>query len=234
MKAYRKIERRIVLLAIWICIVMSIGGIVEIAPLFKKDIAIKQSEKVRRYTPLELLGFHIFKREGCYNCHSQQIRKLPFDVARYGKASDAGESMYDFPFMWASQRKGPDLSRVGLKYSDEWHKEHLSDPRRLTPGSIMPAYKFFDRQLDYSKIERYLSIYKLLDVPYTEEDIKNAKNDILAQTTVGDEAMLDSFNNRYSNVYVRKFDNNSPDITEFDAIIAYLQTLGNKAYEKGQ
>ena len=141
--------------------------------------------------------------------------------------------MYDFPFMWGSQRKGPDLSRVGLKYSDAWHKEHLVNPRSLVSDSIMPAYAFLSADLDVKDIERYMEIYKFLGVPYSHEDIEKAKDDILAQAAIiNDDEVEESFSNRYKNIEMRKFDAGSDKITEFDAVISYLQTLGNKAYEE--
>jgi len=145
---HKRIERNVTLLGVLSLVVVAIGGIVEIAPLFWIDNTIEKVEGVRPYTPLELAGRNIYIREGCYNCHSQMIRPFRDEVERYGHYSLAAESMYDHPFQWGSKRTGPDLARVGKRYSDEWHVQHLKDPRSVVPESIMPSYIFLaDRDL---------------------------------------------------------------------------------------
>jgi len=159
-----------------------IGGMIEILPLFKKEIALEVVKGMRPYTPLELAGFNIFKREGCYNCHSQQIRTIAEDVERYGHYSLAAESAYDYPFAWGSKRTGPDLARVGEKYSDDWHLEHLYNPRALVPQSIMPAYPFLLKQdLDIKELQRQMEILQKLGVPYSDNDLASYKEDIKIQ-----------------------------------------------------
>lgn len=227
---HEKVETSVFLMLCLVVIVASIGGMVEIFPLFKKEISIEKVEGMRPYTPLELAGFNIYKREGCYNCHSQQIRPLRDEVERYGHYSLAAESMYDHPFAWGSKRTGPDLARVGGKYSNDWHIQHLYNPRSVVPESIMPSYPFMlHAKLDSSEICKNMEILRLVGVPYTEEDIKNCDNDIKVQLgLVKDEAIIEDFKKRYSKVTIEKFNNKSSEITDLDALIAYLQGLGNK------
>ena len=163
-------ETNSIILVLGVLIVISIGGLVEIVPLFYLKSTIEKVEGVRPYTPLELAGRNIYVREGCYNCHSQMIRPLRDEVERYGHYSLAAESMYDRPFQWGSKRTGPDLARVGNKYSDDWHRDHLNDPRAVVPGSIMPSYPWLERnELDMSTINEDMKIQAMLGVPYTEE-----------------------------------------------------------------
>jgi len=226
-----KIEKNLLYLVILTLIVTSIGGIVEILPLFIKDVSIEKVEGVRPYTPLELAGFEIYKREGCYNCHSQQIRPLRDEVERYGNYSLAAESMYDFPFQWGSKRTGPDLARVGEKYSDEWHVQHLIAPRSLVPESIMPNYKFLaETELDTSLIPRMISVYRAIGVPYSSAQSDMVNDDIKIQLgMITDSAKIEDFRNRFSEkVIIRKFNARSYEVTEMDALVAYLQSLGNK------
>ncbi len=206
--------------------VVSVGGLVEIAPLFYIDNTIEEVEGMRPYSPLELAGRNIYVREGCYLCHSQMIRPLRDEVERYGHYSLAAESMYDKPFQWGSKRTGPDLARVGGKYSDEWHKLHLEDPRAVVPESIMPPYKFLsERALDYRTIEMDLKANQKLGVPYTDEMVKKAASDLKTQLDeFADD--YDGFVARYPKAVVREFDNNPDKITEMDALIAYMQMLG--------
>src|SRR5436305_573263 len=165
-------EKNSIILVIGVLIVIAIGGIVEIAPLFYLKSTIEKVDGVRPYTPLELAGRNIYVREGCYNCHSQMIRPLRDEVERYGHYSLAAESMYDHPFQWGSKRNGPDLARVGAKYSDEWHRAHLEDPRSVSPASIMPGYPFLARTtLDDKHIGEDLIALRRVGVPYTQEDI---------------------------------------------------------------
>ncbi|MBS0236188.1 MAG: cytochrome-c oxidase, cbb3-type subunit II [Proteobacteria bacterium] len=229
-EGHQKIERNLFVLLVLTMVVAAIGGMVEILPLFKQEVAIERVEGLRAYTPLELAGFRIYKREGCYGCHSQQIRALRDEVERYGHYSLAAESMYDFPFMWGSKRTGPDLARVGGKYSDDWQVAHLIAPRSLVPESIMPHYPFLaTATLDTYKVQRIMQINKMVGVPYTDEDIAIALQDIEVQLGMKeDAALVESFKKRYPNAVIRKFNKQSPIVTEMDALVAYLQSLGNR------
>jgi cytochrome c oxidase cbb3-type subunit 2 len=221
-----KIERNSVLLLILTIIVISIGGIVEIAPLFRMETTLEKVEGMRPLTPLELAGSKIYKREGCYGCHSQQVRVLRDEVERYGHYSLAAESMYDFPFQWGSKRTGPDLARLGGKYSDEWHVRHLINPRDVVPESIMPGYKFLPhRDADISGLSYDMEVLRKLGVPYTDEMIQNANSDayIQASNDRDSEALIKRYGNK---VNVRDFDGNPHQVSEMDALVAYLQTLG--------
>jgi cytochrome c oxidase cbb3-type subunit 2 len=219
-------EKNSAILLIGILIVISIGGLVEIAPLFYLKSTIEKVEGMRPYSPLELAGRDIYVREGCYNCHSQQIRPLRDEVERYGHYSLAAESMYDRPFQWGSKRTGPDLARLGGKYSDAWHKEHLDDPRQAVPESIMPAYRALgENTLDAESITSAMKVQALLGVPYTAEMIENAKADLRTQATT-DADDMDALVARYPKALVRDFDGNPSRISEADALIAYLQMLG--------
>lgn len=219
-------ERNSLLLLIGIIIVVSIGGLVEIAPLFKIESTVEKVQGIRPYTPLELAGRNIYIREGCYLCHSQMIRSLRDEVERYGHYSLAAESMYDHPFQWGSKRTGPDLARVGGKYSDNWHVAHLTDPRSVVPESVMPPYKFLkDKLLDYNYIKDDLITNTRVGVPYTQTDIDKAKEDVIAQATPDSDAT--DLQSRYGGkVNVRDFDGDPTKITEMDALVAYLQMLG--------
>jgi cytochrome c oxidase cbb3-type subunit 2 len=227
---HSKLEKNLFLLLVFMVIVASIGTIIEIFPLFIKEISIEKVDGMRPHTPLELAGMEIYKREGCYTCHSQQIRALRDEVERYGHYSLAAESMYDYPFLWGSKRTGPDLARVGGKYSDDWHAQHLIAPRSLVPESIMPNYKFLAHDLlDLSDMHDRLVILKLLGVPYSEEDIEKFEEDIKIQLgLITDQEKIDSFLKRYPKAFIRKFYEKSGDVTEMDAMVGYLQALGNK------
>jgi cytochrome c oxidase cbb3-type subunit 2 len=220
-------EKNSLVLLIGILVVVSIGGLVEIAPLFFLGSTIEKVQGMRPYSPLELAGRNIYIREGCYNCHSQMIRSLRDEVERYGHYSLAAESMYDHPFQWGSKRTGPDLARVGGKYSDAWHVDHMKAPREVVPGSVMPGYPFLaQRTLDAANIAADMKALKLAGVPYTDDMIANASADLSAQIspdTKEGKAVLA----RYPKAQVRKFDG-TPEgpPTEMDAIIAYLQMLG--------
>ncbi|MEQ9661694.1 MAG: cytochrome-c oxidase, cbb3-type subunit II [Parasphingopyxis sp.] len=223
---HKKIERNVTLLAVAAFITVAIGGIVEIAPLFYIDSTVEEVEGVRPYTPLELAGRNIYIREGCYNCHSQMVRPFRDEVERYGHYSLAAESMYDHPFQWGSKRTGPDLARVGGRYSDEWHRQHLIDPRSVVPESIMPPYSFLaQNEIDGDSVAGDLTALRRVGVPYTDEQIENAVADFEAQAdAMGDPSELRA---RYGDrVSVRDFDGNPSRITEMDALIAYLQMLG--------
>ncbi|MBU6443881.1 MAG: cytochrome-c oxidase, cbb3-type subunit II [Alphaproteobacteria bacterium] len=220
------IERNSMVLLFFILIVVAIGGLVEIAPLFWIQGTIEKVQGMRPYTPLELEGRDIYVREGCYLCHSQMIRTLRDEVERYGHYSLAAESMYDHPFQWGSERTGPDLARIGGKYSDEWHRAHLNNPRSVVPESVMPPYAFLEKTpLNYSDIALQLKTNREVGVPYTDDDIANAKRDLEAQVNP-DGADAAGLQKRYPHVNVRDFDGNPKEITEADALIAYLQMLG--------
>jgi cytochrome c oxidase cbb3-type subunit II len=229
------LERHSLLLTVGILIVVAIGGLVEIAPLFYLENTIEKVQGMRPYTPLELKGRDIYIREGCYVCHSQMVRPLRDEVERYGHYSLAAESMYDHPFQWGSKRTGPDLARVGEKFSDEWHLDHMIDPRSVVPDSIMPPYAFLARKkLNIDTIERDLKALRLTGVPYTDDMITNAKADLVAQASPNtDYSAEDALVARYEAAAGRKgtlkvsdYDQNPAEITEMDAIIAYLQMTG--------
>ncbi|MEZ5778742.1 MAG: cytochrome-c oxidase, cbb3-type subunit II [Paracoccaceae bacterium] len=204
--------------------VVTVGGIVEIAPLFYLENTIEKVEGVRPYTPLELTGRDIYIREGCYVCHSQMIRPMRDEVERYGHYSLAAESMYDHPFQWGSKRTGPDLARVGGRYSDEWHVDHLTDPQSVVPESVMPKYGFLaNRLIEPVHIEERLSTDALVGVPYTSDMIELARADFAAQADP--DADTEGLVERYPGAIVANFDG-QPGVTEMDALIAYLQVLG--------
>jgi cytochrome c oxidase cbb3-type subunit 2 len=222
---HKKLERNVTLLAICAFAAVTVGGIVEIAPLFWIDNTIEKVEGMRPYTPLELAGRNIYIREGCYNCHSQMIRPFRDEVERYGHYSLAAESMYDHPFQWGSKRTGPDLARVGKRYSDEWHVQHLIDPRSVVPESIMPGYSFLaKRELKAGDMTAHLKAQRAVGVPYTDDDIAKANADLMAQADPNaDSADLLA---RYPKSQARDFDGNPSKLTEMDALVAYLQMLG--------
>ena len=223
--SHATIERNATLLLTLSLIVVAIGGIVEIAPLFYFQNTIEKVEGMRPYTPLELAGRDIYVREGCYTCHSQMIRPFRDEVERYGHYSLAAESMYDHPFQWGSKRTGPDLARVGGRYSDEWHVEHLVDPQSLVPESIMPSYGFLAATpLEADNIAAHLQANAVVGVPYDEAAITNASADLFAQANP--DADSSGLTARYPNVRIADFDGNPSRITEMDALVVYLQMLG--------
>jgi len=220
------IEKNSILLLVLILIVVAIGGIVQIAPLFYLESTIEKVEGMRPYTPLELAGRNIYVREGCYNCHSQMIRSLRDEVERYGPYSLAAESMYDHPFQWGSKRTGPDLARVGGRYSDEWHAEHMAAPRALVPESVMPGYPFLaETALDTAQIADDLRANRAVGVPYSDAMIEAALADARAQADLEADG-AEELQARYPKSQVRDFDGNPAMISELDALIAYLQMLG--------
>jgi len=222
-----KIEKNSILLLILTVIAVSIGGLIEIVPLFRIETTIEKVEGMRPYTPLELAGSKIYKREGCYGCHSQQVRVLRDEVERYGHYSLAAESMYDFPFQWGSKRTGPDLARIGGKYSDRWHVMHLMNPRSVVPQSIMPGYKFLtERDADISAIADDMAVLRKLGVPYNDDMMQNAVSDAVVQASLDrDTAALEK---RYGKkINVHDFDGNPERVSEMDALVAYLQMLGS-------
>lgn len=222
---HSRIETNVILMAVLILITISIGGIVEIVPLYTIESTIEKVDGMRPYSPLELKGRNIYIREGCYNCHSQQIRPFRDEVERYGHYSLAAESMYDHPFQWGSKRTGPDLARVGGKYSNEWHTAHMVDPRAVVPESIMPGYAFMlDRPLAYDDIADHLRANRTVGVPYTDAMIANARADLEAQANP--DAETDALMKRYPKAVVAKFNGRPGVVTEMDALIAYMQMLG--------
>lgn len=235
-----KLERNISLLGLAALVTVAIGGIVEIAPLFWIDNTIEKVEGMRPYTPLELAGRNIYIREGCYNCHSQMIRPFRDETERYGHYSLAAESMYDHPFQWGSKRTGPDLARVGGRYSDEWHVQHLKDPRAVVPESIMPTYPFLaERELKTGDMTGDLTALSRVGVPYSRDDIARANDDLKAQA----DPQADSADlvKRYPKAQARDFDGDPARLTEMDALVAYLQMIGTlvdvdaaKPQENGQ
>ncbi|TDK24963.1 cytochrome-c oxidase, cbb3-type subunit II [Luteimonas aestuarii] len=201
--AHEKVEKNVGLMAILIAVVVSFGGLAEIVPLMYQAEAIEPLPGVEPYRPLELAGRDVYVREGCYNCHSQMVRTLRFESERYGHYSLAGESVYDRPFQWGSKRTGPDLARVGGRYSDEWHRVHLTNPRDVVPESNMPAYPWLARRaLDREQIVRRMRALQRLGDPYTDEDIASAPEALVGKT-------------------------------ELDAMVAYLQGLGRHAPKEG-
>ena len=175
LRNHKVFEKHSYVLLIGILVVVAIGGLIEIVPLFYLKSTIEKVEGMRPYTPLELAGQNIYIREGCGVCHSQMIRPLRDEVERYGHYSLAAESMYDHPFQWGSKRTGPDLHRVGARYSDEWHRAHLVNPRDVVPESNMPAYAFLDRPAKADDIEARMRALRMVGVPYSDQDIAGAK-----------------------------------------------------------
>ena len=222
-----RLERNAMLFTLAILLVCSVGGLVEIAPLFALENTIEPVRGMRPYTPLELAGRMIYVREGCYVCHSQQIRPFRDEVERYGAYSLAAESAFDHPFQWGSKRTGPDLARVGAKYSDAWHTQHMADPRSVVPESVMPPYAFLAAAtLDPGRIAGHVVANRRVGVPYTDEMVQQAAADM--RTQADPEADAAGLHARYPKVSVRNFDG-QPELTEMDAVVAYLQMLGTLA-----
>lgn len=228
LKKHEFLEKNSVILLIAIIVTVLIGGIVEIIPLFRQETVIEPVQGVRPYTPLELAGYNIYIREGCNNCHSQQIRPLRDEVVRYGHYSLAAESMYDHPFLWGSKRTGPDLARVGGKYSDEWHVTHLINPRAVVPESIMPSYGFLmNYEVRLHDIRDNLRTLRSVGVPYTDEMIAEGYNDTLRQSAPAMSLDISDLQKRYGEkVNARDFDGQPNLTSEMDALVAYLQVLG--------
>jgi cytochrome c oxidase cbb3-type subunit 2 len=224
LEKHKVLEKNATLLLVCSLLVVTVGGIVEIAPLFYIQNTIEKVEGVRPYTPLELTGRDIYIREGCYVCHSQMIRPMRDEVERYGHYSLAAESMYDHPFQWGSKRTGPDLARVGGRYSDGWQVDHLTDPQSVVPESVMPKYGFLkNRLIEPTYIADRLEADAMVGVPYTSEMIEAAQADFAAQAdpNADTEALLA----RYPKANVANFDS-APGVSEMDAMVAYLQVLG--------
>lgn len=221
---HKVLEKNATLLLVFSFLVVTIGGIVEIVPLFYLENTIEDVEGVRPYTPLELTGRDIYIREGCYVCHSQMIRPMRDEIERYGHYSLAAESKYDHPFQWGSKRIGPDLARVGGRYSDEWHVAHLVKPQAVVPESIMPPYGYLlDRPLDPSHVAELMATHRLVGVPYSDEMIASARADFAAQADPDSD--FEGLQARYPKAQVRNFDG-QPGLSEMDALVAYLQMLG--------
>jgi len=224
---HKKLEKNVNLLAIGSFIAVAIGGIVEIAPLFWMDNTIEKVEGMRPYTPLEQAGRNIYVREGCYSCHSQMIRPFRDEVERYGHYSLAAESMYDHPFQWGSKRTGPDLARVGGRYSDEWHVQHLKDPQSVVPESVMPSYSFLaNTPLNPDVAGDMLVALRRVGVPYSDRDLRQANLDMALQADPESGGDVKDFQQRYPKAQVRDFDGDPSSLTEMDALVAYLQMLG--------
>jgi len=219
-------EKNPIVLLLGILVVIAIGGLVEIVPLFYLQSTVEKVEGLRPYTPLELAGRNIYVREGCYLCHSQMIRSLRDEVERYGHYSLAAESMYDHPFQWGSKRNGPDIARVGLKYTDAWHIAHLKDPRSVVPQSIMPDYGFLtENTLDTREIADDVRANRIVGVPYTDEMVADVDADLRTQLNP-DSPDAAAFLKRYPKAQLRKFNAETATVTEADALVAYLQMLG--------
>jgi cytochrome c oxidase cbb3-type subunit II len=226
------VEKNATLLLIFSLLVVTVGGIVEIAPLFYLENTIEDVEGVRPYSPLELTGRNIYIREGCYGCHSQMIRPMRDEVERYGHYSLAAESMYDHPFQWGSKRTGPDLARVGGRYSDEWHVDHMIDPQSVVPESVMPKYGFLMNRVispESTYIEDVIATNRFVGVPYTDEQMDMVVADFWSQVdpdgSIFEDADPDALLERYPGAQARNFDG-QPEVTEMDALIAYMQVLG--------
>jgi cytochrome c oxidase cbb3-type subunit 2 len=224
---HRKLERSAIGFVLAIVGVSAIGGFVEIAPLFTIHETVEEAPDMRVYTPLELAGRNIYIREGCYACHSQMIRTLRDEVERYGPYSLAVESQYDHPMLWGSKRTGPDLARLGAKYSDAWHVAHLNNPRDVVPESIMPRYSWLQRNaLRVDDLGEHLAAQRAVGVPYTDDMIQNATADAFGQATPDSDASS-GVTERYGEATnVRAFDGDPARVTEIDALVAYLQILG--------
>jgi cytochrome c oxidase cbb3-type subunit II len=235
---HKVIETHATLLMVLSLLVVTIGGIVQIVPLFYLENTIEKVDGMRPYTPLELAGKQIYIREGCYGCHSQMIRPMRDEAERYGHYSLAAESMYDYPFQWGSKRTGPDLARVGGRYSDEWHQDHFRNAKSVVPESVMPPYGFlFDNVIDTRYIRDLVETNRMVGVPYTDDMVANAVADFRAQ--VDPNADTSGLTDRYTfkeadgtviqafpkSIDIRNFDG-QPALTEMDALIAYIQVLG--------
>ncbi len=226
MNKHAILEKNAILLAVCILITVAIGGLVQMVPLYTMEQTIEKVEGMRPYSPLELAGRNIYVREGCYLCHSQMIRPFRDEAERYGHYSLAAESMYDHPFQWGSKRTGPDLARVGGKYTNDWHAAHLIDPRSVVPESVMPGYSFMaETDLDYEDVAEHMRTLRIVGVPYTDEQIAEALNDVATQAN-GENGDPDALQQRYPKAVVGDFDGDPSRVTELDALVAYLQMLG--------
>lgn len=226
-KTHYRAERHSMALTFGIILAASVGGFVEIAPLFTIDDTVETDPDMRVYTPLEQAGRDIYIREGCYACHSQMIRTLRDEVERYGPYSLAVESQYDHPMLWGSKRTGPDLARIGNKFSDDWQVRHLVDPRALVPESVMPHYaSLLETDLETDSLPDRLWALRMVGVPYTDEMIANASLDAAGQARPDSDASDGVFERYGDATAVRTFDGRTDRVTEMDALVAYLQILG--------
>ncbi|QPB18565.1 cytochrome-c oxidase, cbb3-type subunit II [Rhizobium sp. 007] len=224
---HRRLERTAVGFMLAIVVAGSVGGLVEIAPLFTIHETVEDAPDMRVYTPLEAAGRNIYVREGCYACHSQMIRTLRDEVERYGPYSLAVESKYDHPMLWGSKRTGPDLARIGGKYSDLWHVAHLINPREVVPESNMPSYQWLaTTPLDLADLRDQLAALRAVGVPYTDDMVANASADGFGQANP-DSEQSSGVTERYGqDTQVSAFDGVKTSVTEMDAMVAYLQVLG--------
>ncbi len=250
------VERNLGILTIFIALLVAIGGIVEIVPAYYLDDAEPAVEGVRPYTPLELEGYAIYRKEGCYLCHSQMIRPFRDEKERYGHFSLAAESKFDHNYVWGSKRTGPDLARLGTKYSDAWHQQHMRAPRSVVPESVMPNYPWLEKNvLDTGITKGRMEALRTLGTPYSQDDIDNWEADLKAQAAVDDGAGEEALRARYERrkwvtksgdveqwtdsfkptpLNVRAFDADPSNVTELDALIAYLQSRGTMVhFEEG-
>ena len=223
-----KIERNLGILLILTMLAISAGGLVEIVPLFFIKETVEKVDGVRPYSPLEQRGRDIYVREGCYTCHSQMIRPFRDEALRYGHYSLAAESKYDHPFQWGSKRTGPDLARVGGKYSNDWHTQHLIAPRSLVPQSVMPNYPWLaSTPLDYSDIEKRMMALRTTGVPYSKTNAEYERNvKEFGETVAKSLHIPDAEKNLIAQAQLGNYDTNPDNITEMDALVAYLQMLG--------
>ncbi|QIE56023.1 cytochrome-c oxidase, cbb3-type subunit II [Pikeienuella piscinae] len=226
-RTHYRAERHSMALTVGIILAAGVGGIVEIAPLFTIDETVEAAPDMRVYTPLEQAGRDIYIREGCYACHSQMIRTLRDEVERYGPYSLAVESQYDHPMLWGSKRTGPDLARLGNKYSDDWQVRHLVNPRDLVPESVMPQYAFLlTERLEVESLSDRLAALRTLGVPYSDEMIANAADDALGQASPDSDKAEGALERYGDATNIRSFDGDAGRLTEMDALVAYLQILG--------
>ncbi|MCP5372177.1 MAG: cytochrome-c oxidase, cbb3-type subunit II [Hyphomicrobiales bacterium] len=220
-------ETNVIILAVGILVTAAIGGLVQLVPLFTMEQTIEKVDGVRPYSPLELAGRNIYVRDGCYNCHSQMVRPFRDEAERYGHYSLAAESMYDHPFQWGSKRTGPDLARVGGKYSNDWHVAHMANPQSVVPESVMPQYPYLaEKDLSFDDIADHLRTLRIVGVPYTDEQIAQAVEDVKVQAMGEAAGDVDAFKARYPKAKIGDFDGNPGRVTELDALVAYLQMLG--------
>jgi len=226
-RLHGSLERTAVGFMLAIVVAGSVGGLVEIAPLFTIHETVEDAPDMRVYTPLEAAGRNIYVREGCYACHSQMIRTLRDEVERYGPYSLAVESKYDHPMLWGSKRTGPDLARIGGKYSDLWHVAHLINPREVVPESNMPSYQWLaTTPLDLGDLRDQLAALRSVGVPYTDDMVANASADAFGQANP-DSEQSSGVTERYGqDTQVSAFDGVKTSVTEMDAMVAYLQVLG--------
>jgi cytochrome c oxidase cbb3-type subunit 2 len=230
---HEKIETNLGLMLVLVMLAISIGGLVEIVPLFFIKSTVEDvkapdgTQMVRPYTSLELRGRDIYIREGCFLCHSQMVRPFRDEQLRYGHYSLAAESKYDHPFQWGSKRTGPDLARVGKKYSNEWHVQHLMAPRSVVPESVMPNYPWLMQPLDTSDVADRMATLRLTGVPYStnqaefDRNVKDFGADVAKQLHIPD-----AQKNLIAQAQAGNYDGNPNDVTEMDALVAYLQVLG--------